>query len=50
MFRHRTKLGGETPHRKSVYWEGGTPHIFSEQGHTASELDALGPKLSEDDL
>ena len=21
-----------TPHRKSVYREGGTPHIFSEQG------------------
>ena len=25
-------LGGGTPHRKSVYREGGTPHIFSEQG------------------
>ena len=23
---------GGTPHRKSVYREGGTPHIFSEQG------------------
>ena len=25
-------MGGGTPHRKSVYREGGTPHIFSEQG------------------
>ena len=25
-------LGGGTLHRKSVYREGGTPHIFSEQG------------------
>ena len=24
--------GEGTPHRKSVYREGGTPHIFSEQG------------------
>ena len=23
---------GWTPHRKSVYWEGGTPQLFSEQG------------------
>ena len=27
--------GGGTPHRKSVYREGGTPHIFSEQGALA---------------
>ena len=25
-------MWGGTPHRKSVYREGGTPHIFSEQG------------------
>ena len=31
LSRHRNKLGG-TPHRKSVYLEVGTPHIFSEHG------------------
>ena len=29
--------GGGAPHRKSVYREGGTPHIFSEQGANRGE-------------
>ena len=34
-------LGGETPYRKSVYREGGTRHIFSEQDAISGGLTRL---------